>query len=217
MNEISIVQAWALWLTGHLSPHLTLWGVSIFWWGRLGKMMQFVGAVTIIADIIGPEKIRRFGTALQSIITPTNLIQFLKNCFDWYTVVFRHTLMKDYVDESTTTTPEQEKLKHFRLDSLNYLVCFLLTILIVSLIQLPYTGWVFLVEFVLIFGCLLISVSPLVTVFSVLLLIFLGLMINSGLIKPLAWVLEHPSLDRFTKLISLLFLLIGFHFELLAS
>ena len=217
MNEISIIQAWTLWLTDHLSPHMTIWGVSIFWWGRIGKMMQFVGAITIIADIIGPEQIRRFGTSLHNVIAPTSLIQFLQNCFDWYTVICRHTLMKDYVDETSETTPEKGKPKRYQLDFLNYFICLLLTVLIISLIKLPFANWVFLIEFGIIYGCLLISVSPLVTVLIVLLLILLGLVINSGLIKPLAWVLEHPSLDRFTKVVSLLFLLIGFHFELLTS
>jgi hypothetical protein len=214
VNEISVVEAWALWLTGHLSPHATIWGVSLFWWGRLGKMMQFVGAFTIIADIIGPEKIRRFGTSLQGAITPNSLIQFLRDCFEWYAVIFRHTLMKDYVDDSPITTA---KARRSQLDILNYVICFLLTALIVFSIKLQYTGWAFLIESAIIFGCLLVSISPLVTVFVILTLILLGLVINSGLIKPLAWILEHPSLDRFTKIVSLLFLLVGFHFELLAS
>lgn len=175
--------------------------------------MQFVGAVTIIADIIGPEKIRRFGSSLQSAITPGNLIQFLKDCFDWYTIIFRHTLMKDYGDESLLP----KKPSYWQLNTINYAICFLLTILIIFLIHLQYTGWTFLIEMAIIFGCLLISISPLMTVLMILTFIFIGLAINSGFIKPLAWLLEHPSFDRFTKIVSLLFLLMGFHFELLAS
>jgi hypothetical protein len=214
VNEISIVEAWTLWLSGHLSPNALIWGVSIFWWGRLGKMMQFVAAITIVADIIGPEKIRRFGASLQGAITPTTLIQFLKDCFEWYTFIFRQTLMKDYTNEDI---PAKEKASYLQLNLLNYAVCFLLTVLIVLLIQLNATGWNLLIETAIIFACLLVSIGPLVTVCIILTLIFTGLAINSGVIKPLAWVLEHPSLDRFTKIASLLFLLLGFHFELLAS
>lgn len=214
MNEISIVEAWTRWLSGELSPHVTIWGVSIFWWGRLGKIMQFVGAITIVADIIGPEKIRRFGALLQGTVTSVILIQFLKDCFSWYTVMFRQTLMKDYIDEPLIV---KKSFRPSKLDILNYFVSFLLTIAIIFSIKLQYTGWIFLMAAVIIFSCLLVSIAPIITVLTIITLIGIGLILNSVFIKPLAWTLEHPSLDRFTKIISLLFLLIGFHFELLSS
>ena len=174
--------------------------------------MQFVGAVTIVAEIIGPEKIRRFGTSLQSMITPTNLIEFLKDCFDWYIIVFQHTLLKDY-----TNTVSRKKSSYSQLDILNYFICFVLTVIILFLIKLQHLSWLLLLEAIIIFGCLMVSVAPLTTVFIILMFTLAGIMINSIFIKPLAWVLEHPSLDRSTKIFSFLSLLIGFHFELLAS
>jgi hypothetical protein len=107
VNETSIIEAWRLWLSGDLSLNATLWGMSILWWGRIGKFMQFFGAATIIADIIGPEEIRHFGISLQNSIPPTTLIQFLRQCFNWYTVIFRQTILKDYPDEATIIKPEQ--------------------------------------------------------------------------------------------------------------
>lgn len=214
MNEISIFDAWTLWLSGRLSPNLTLWGVSIFWWGRFGKIMQVVGAVTIVADIVGPEKIRSLGNSLHSAITPTILMEFLNDCFEWYKVVFRHTFMKDYVDEAPAAKKHSNQ---FKINILNYLTCFLLTILVIFAINPKESGWVLFVEAAIIFFCLLVSLSPLVTVLFILAFIATGLMINAILIQSLAWFLEHPALDKLTKLASLLLLLIGFHFELLAS
>lgn len=176
--------------------------------------MQLIGAITIIADIIGPERIRGFGASLQSTVTSFILLEYLRDCFRWYTVIFRQTLMKDYVNEPALTN---ESFKPSRLDLFNYLVSFALTVLIMFLIKPQQTGWVFLLEAVIIFGCLLISISPIVTVLTIMFLILLGLLINAIFIRPLAWTLENPSLDRFTKIASLLLLLIGFHFELLAS
>lgn len=213
MNEISIFEAWKLWLTDHLPSDVIIWGVNVFWWGRLGKMMQFVGAITIIADIIGPEKIRSFGASLHTAITRANLIRFLEDCFEWYTVIFRYTLMKDYTDEA----PSKKTARYTRLDAINYVICFLITVLIIVLAKLYSTGWIVLIEAAIIFGCLLVSISPLITVFVIVFLIGFELVINFFFIKPLAWTLEHPSFERFTKVISLLLLLIGFHFELLAS
>ncbi|MBD2111261.1 MULTISPECIES: hypothetical protein [Cyanophyceae] len=191
-----------------------LWGISIFWWERIGKLMQLLGAATIIADIIGPEKIRRFGTSLQSTIAPNILIQFLKQCFDWYAVIFSQTILKEFADGSTRT---ETKRKNSQLDFLNHVICFLLTVLIMASANLYSFHWVFLIEFVIIYVCLLISVAPILTVLLIIGLTLLGLVINTTLIKPAAWVLEHPSLDRSTKIASLLLLLAGFHFELLAS
>lgn len=201
-------------MSGRLSSHSTIWGVSIFWWGRLGKMMQFVGAATIIADIIGPERIRQFGASLQNTVTSIVLIQFLKDCFRWYVLIFRHTLMKDYDDN--VTTPKR-RFNPSRLDILNGLISILLTALIFSLVEIQPLSWIVLIEAIVIFGCLLVSISPILTVLTIVSLILMELLVNSVAIKPLAWMLEHPSLDRLTKLVSLLLLLLGFHFELLAS
>jgi hypothetical protein len=100
---------------------------------------------------------------------------------------------------------------------LNYLICFLLTAFVIISAKLYLIGWSFLIEIVIIFGCLLVSIAPIFTVLTIISLTMMGLAINSVFIKPLAWVLEHPSLDRITKIASLLFLLMGFHFELFAS
>lgn len=213
MDEVSIVEAWALWLAGNLPPNAMLWGISIFWWGRFGKMMQLIGGITIIADIIGPERIRGFGASLQSTITSIVLIQYLKDCFEWYVVIFRQTLMKEYDDETTSTESSRPR----QLDILNYLISLFLTIFLVLSINPQQAGWVVLIEAAVIFACLLVSISPIVTVLVIVVLILLGLLINSIFVKPLAWTLENPSLDRLTKIASLFLLLIGFHFELLAS
>jgi uncharacterized membrane protein len=221
VNEINVIEAWRLWLSGNLSPNATIFGVSIFWWGRLGKTMQFVGAITIIADIIGPAKIRSFGASLHGAITSTTLMQFLRHSFRWYTIMFRYTLMKDYVDEnrrdSIANSEIEEETKQFQLDLLNGLICLILTLIVMLSIELPQDWWVFLVEAAIVFFCLLVSISPTLTVLTVVSFIIAGLAFNLVFIQPLAWVLEHPSLDRFTKVASLLFLLVGFHFELLAS
>lgn len=39
--------------------------LSLIWWGRIGQIVQFIGALVILVEIIGPERIREFGTRLQ--------------------------------------------------------------------------------------------------------------------------------------------------------
>ena len=212
--EITFSETWKLWLSDNLSADAVLWGISIFWWERIGKVMQFLGATTIVADIIGPEKIRKFGTSLQSTNSPKTLIQFLKRCFAWYVRIFRQTIMKDYTKDSGD---QESQPKFFQLNLLNYFICFLLTVFTVVVAELHIFNWFFLIEAVFIFGCLLVSIAPLFTVLTLVAIALLGLAVNSILLQPLAHLLEHPSLDRLLKIASLLLLLLGFFGELLGS
>ena len=212
--EITFIETWKLWLSDNLSADAVLWGISIFWWERIGKVMQFLGATTIVADIIGPEKIRKFGTSLQSTNSPKTLIQFLKRCFAWYARIFRQTIMKDYRKDSGD---RELKPKFFQLNLLNYFICFLLTVFTVVVAELHILNWFFLVEAIFIFCCLLVSIAPLVTVLAIVVTTLLGLTINSIFLQPLAHLLEHPALDRWLKIASLLLLLLGFFGELLGS
>lgn len=215
MNDVSLIEAWKIWLSGDLPADTVLWGIRLLWWERIGKLMQVIGATTIIADIIGPEDIRQFGSSLQSTVPSAALMQFLKQCFTWYSATFRQTILKDFVDESTELKLESN---HFYLSTLNYLVCLILTLFLIYVAELYTVGWgILILEFIIIFGCLLVSIAPIFTVLTVIGLTTAGLAVNSLIIKPLAWILENPSLDRFIKIASLLFLLLGFHFELLAS
>lgn len=211
--EITFSETCKLWLSDNLPADAILWGISIFWWERIGKVMQFLGATTIIADIIGPEKIRQFGTSLQSTNSPKTLIQFLKRCFAWYVGIFRQTIMKDYTKDSG----DRESIKFFQLNILNYFICFLLTVFTVVVAELHIFNWFFLVEAIFIFGCLLVSIAPLFTVLTLVAIALLGLTVNSIFLQPLAHLLEHPSLDRLLKIASLLLLLLGFFGELLGS
>ena len=211
--EITFSETWKLWLSDNLSADAVLWGISIFWWERIGKVMQFLGGSTIIADIIGPEKIRQFGTSLQSTNSPKTLIQFLRRCFAWYVRIFRQTIMKDYTKDSG----DRESIRFFQLNILNYSICFLLTVFTVVVAELHIFNWFFLIEAIFIFGCLLVSIAPLVTVLTLVTLALLGLAVNSILLQPLAHLLESPSLDRLLKIASLLLLLLGFFGELLGS
>lgn len=84
LTTLSIGEAWTLWFSNQLSSDVTIWGVSLLWWGRLGKILQFVGGVTVVAEIIGPERIRAFGQSLHTRITRRTVGTFVRNAFEWY-------------------------------------------------------------------------------------------------------------------------------------
>ncbi|WNV90302.1 hypothetical protein [Umezawaea sp. Da 62-37] len=52
---------WHHWLSGKKVDEGHLWGLSILAWGRIGKGLQFLAGLTVILDLIGPERLRLFG------------------------------------------------------------------------------------------------------------------------------------------------------------
>jgi hypothetical protein len=63
-GTITYLDAWFLWFSGQeVDPRLRLWFMSILWWGRAGKIAAFLGGLTVILDLIGPDRLRRWGRA----------------------------------------------------------------------------------------------------------------------------------------------------------
>lgn len=58
---ITLLEAWGQWFSGNTVPgQAELWGVSVLWWGRIGKALAFLAGATVILDIIGPERLREW-------------------------------------------------------------------------------------------------------------------------------------------------------------
>ncbi|WP_285607226.1 hypothetical protein [Actinokineospora globicatena] len=51
----------ALWLSGKQTSGATLWGLSMVWWGRVGKLLQFLAGCVVVLDLVGPERLRAVG------------------------------------------------------------------------------------------------------------------------------------------------------------
>jgi hypothetical protein len=52
-------EVWQLWAAGKPTQHLVLWGQTILWWGRTGKVCQFVAGLVVVLDILGSERAGR--------------------------------------------------------------------------------------------------------------------------------------------------------------
>ena len=66
-------QAWALWWQGlDLRDHV-LWGVQVVWWGRIGKVVGLLSAFSIVAEIVGPSRLRAAGGQLADLISAKRL------------------------------------------------------------------------------------------------------------------------------------------------
>lgn len=81
--EIGLIDAWKLWATGVSVADYELWGLQILWWGRIGKFVQLIAAITIIAEIIGAKNLREFGRSLHPAYPLAHIRQLTTNAKDW--------------------------------------------------------------------------------------------------------------------------------------
>ncbi|MER7418007.1 hypothetical protein ABT346_14690 [Micromonospora peucetia] len=58
---MDFLEAWQAWLRGQELSGVTVWGVSVLWWSRFGKMAQAVAGLVVILDLLGPDRLRRRG------------------------------------------------------------------------------------------------------------------------------------------------------------
>lgn len=214
MNGIGLMEAWRLWLAGKSVSTLSLWGLEILWWGRVGKMVQFAAALTIVAEIIGPERLRNFGNSLHSAFTLRKADEFARDALRWILVMWR------YFFALPGSTKEKEALaasKAFKADNLNFIVGLFVTGIGVVLVWPLWQWWLILLAAAAGYFALLVTLSPIVTVIFVLLYTLSGILIDLIVIEPLAWMLERRNIDKWIKIVAILFIFLGFHFDLLAS
>ncbi len=59
-----------VWLSGHKLPETAEFiGLSVIWWGRLAKALQFISASFILIDIIGINRFKAGGVKIQNLIS----------------------------------------------------------------------------------------------------------------------------------------------------
>jgi len=56
---------WRRWLAGDQLGSVRLWGWPLLGWGRSGKVCQFVAGLTVVLDLVGPDRLRTFGGRLR--------------------------------------------------------------------------------------------------------------------------------------------------------
>ena len=212
MNQVSLFEAWRQWLSGNLVHESVLWGFSILWWGRIGKIVQFAAALTIIADIIGPERLRLFGNSLHGAFSLKKVDYYLHDAF-------AHTKATwNYVRAPSEKVAEAlAAVKEFKSDHINMFVCLGLTILGGFFLWPRLGGWLTIISAAVGYFVLLVSISPVMTILTLFVVSLLGLLIDFLIVEPIAWIIERPHIDKWVKIMAVILLILGFHFDLLAS
>ncbi|WP_214317565.1 hypothetical protein [Nonomuraea sediminis] len=91
MGDISYLQAWQMWLDGKSTLGSTLWGVPMIWWGRAGKILTFLSGAVVIIDLVGVERLSRYGDRLVRLMAAHGSLPFIAGLFagviaGWLTV-----------------------------------------------------------------------------------------------------------------------------------
>jgi hypothetical protein len=48
---------------GQTLAEMSMYGIRMLIWSRIGKILEFLGGAMILVDIIGPERLRAWGQA----------------------------------------------------------------------------------------------------------------------------------------------------------
>ncbi|MEU6780366.1 hypothetical protein ABZ912_14275 [Nonomuraea angiospora] len=68
MADIGYLDALQMWFSGNSAlQDSTMYGLGMLWWGRFGKIAAFLGGMTVVLDILGPERIREYGGRLRAV------------------------------------------------------------------------------------------------------------------------------------------------------
>jgi hypothetical protein len=104
---MNLIQAWLHWFSGNKLDENTTVCAVLCWkllvWARWGKVIQLVSATAIIADIIGPEKLRETGKSLRKVFSINLSKKHLSKTMGWLRDIYQPILK---AIEISTKEPE---------------------------------------------------------------------------------------------------------------
>ena len=212
MTELTLVEAWTYWrqatpLTGH-----TLWGEPILWLGRYGKIAQFFGAALIIVEIIGKDKINKLGNKLANFLASPAITSPIRTAWNramrhWQVITGKALATSEEMKEVSTREVLTSPRYLLELLLLFVALYFVWTCLAVT--------WMKVIA-VIVVTLLWAFIGPIASLVVILLLAAIPWLFLI-LLRAIAWVMSQPSLDTAAKVLALLLVIVGFHFDLLAS
>lgn len=233
MTEVNLFDAWKAWIKCTSIQDSYLWGIKIIWWGRLGKIAQFLGGMTILVDIIGTDRVKDYAQSLKHMIDLQKYKQRIKNTYMqiyanvrlliYRKHVVRAHYIKNYFVDVSKVVEDYEKYNKSHGLPINMLTTTILGYIAWRClnyfhINLIYSQELFInILLATCFYCICVSyVTP-----TIILLFFsmcTGLLsIINFFVLGIVKLLEHKRFEAHVKIASIITVFIGTYFDLLAS
>ncbi len=208
-----LVDAWTLWSSEKLDDAHLLWGLEIFWWGRIGKLLQTFAVLTIVVEIVGEHRLRAFGRGLHGAFTFAKARAMLADAKSYTRAWSRYMRAPSGSDEHKQAAARVNALRSNKL-SLVLALTYASVMGFILWVNLNWWQWV--VAMFIAVG-VYAWMAAFVTFGVVLFISVLGLLADIALITPVAWIISRRSLDLIVKLCTLIAVVLGVHFDFLAS
>jgi len=242
MRDLGLVEAWQLWLSGSSTADIRLWSVSMMWWARIGKLLQFAGALTIVLDLVKAERLKTWGKRMRGSpfsgnvkawaaeSAPMQVIAFVlaivfviwlesafgaqlawveRNTFGqldvipgwgfWLLIAFFAGL--GYFTHKVPRDTGNTAIKLLRRSAVGVLG-----------VGLGLLGLLFVVAFLLELGPYAFALGLMFGFWWLLLQV-----LDFGIARPVAWILDRSLPGQPLRWLGVALLILGFHFDLLAS
>lgn len=229
---IGLGEAWRLWSAGDQVQQYVLWGQSILWWGRFGKLAQFAAGLVVVLDLIGPERLRAWargsGELIRRRLRHLRLLSTTRAWQDFLNEGWRGGPVGRGLSRSARAPLVMAQVEAHKEFATAYRTNDWVQIALSALVGI---GFCILVAVQDVGDWLLqrivdhpwlLAFLPLVVVPGLLFyLVTLALsFIRAGLgqaLRPLAWLLDRGDPGHPIRWFALVLFAIGFHFDLLAS
>ncbi len=204
---MSLWELWREWASGNSTLEFELWGVEMVWWGRIGKILQLLGALTVLVEVVGTERMLRTGEALQQATPFRGMVDRVSRRWQPVWVWVRERAGRATAASRSTAAGGAAQVRGASLAHVWWRLGIALLFVVVALL---FASWAWLLVLAAVAGGLaLIGLAALLSA--------LGWVVAVGFIRPAAWLISRPALDAWVKVVAIALVVAGVHFDLLAS
>lgn len=236
ITNITLFEAWEQWSQHKPISEYYLWGIKVYWWGRIGNIALFAMGLPIIKSI-GLSRIKKLGEKFKNVYSINNFIYIAKFCYQ-FALYFNNnsyllTMHLDIQDKKKNPDKEfkitdsnefkkrQEIINNFPKVGKIFLVTqLILAILIIGSTIYHFYGelvWYKLITAV--FICAFMADKYLSYLMGIVLFLLSStlLILYALILLPIATFLETRYLGKIITTIGIIISFIGLHFSLLGS
>lgn len=199
------------WFSG---PLTSVFGLHGYWIARFAKLLQFVGGLAVVAEIVGPERLRAFGEQLRDRPEPRTILREARDSAMW--PVYWWTSKFGSEKRSRRAVFELRRMGIHATNALS----FVLALAAAAVIPwwLPTKGsFSYLVTGAFVFLAVNTFVAPAIAAALVVLASGLRVFFAAFVFEPLAKLLTRDRPDTTIKIGAIVLVTVGFALDMLSS